>query len=164
MGELEKAAVQMQKYIRLAPESADPRASYADILVYMGRYDEALAQYKKALELKRDYWYAIREIGRIYETMGRLKEAEEQYHVSLKLLPQNRQVEGTHASLDGVLSIDRGHYEAAVRHFTEALSIDSNNVEAARGIVYALGKLKKFDAAEEVIEHIRRELVRRNLT
>ena len=42
VGELEKAAVQMQKYIRLAPDAADPRASYADILVYIGRYDEAL--------------------------------------------------------------------------------------------------------------------------
>ena len=55
------------------------------------------------------------------KTMGRLKEAEEQYHASLKLLPQNRQVEGTHAALDGLLNIDRGNYEEAVRLFQGSL-------------------------------------------
>ncbi len=163
VGEPEKAALQMQRYIRLAPDAADPRASYADVLVWMGRYDAALEQYRKSLELKPDYWYAIREIGRIYETMGRLKEAEEQFHASLKFLPQNRQLEATHFELDGFLSIDRGSYEDAARQFREALTIDTNSIDAARGIVYALSKLKKFDAAEEVIARIRMELEHRNL-
>ena len=163
-GELEKAAVQMQKYIRLAPDAADPHASYADILVYVGRYDEALAQYQEALKLKPDYWYAIREIGRIYQTEGRLKEAEEQYHASLTLLPQNRQVDGTHAMQDGWLNLDRGKNEDALRLFNEALTIDSNNLDAARGLAMALSRLKKFKAADEVIERIRQEFLRRNLT
>ena len=164
IGEPGKAAVEMQKYIRLAPEAADPHASYADILVYMGRYDEALEQYRKSLALKPDYWYAVREIGRIYETMGRLKEAEEQFRASLKMVPQNRQVEGTHATQDGLLSIDRGNYEEAVRRFQEALAIDSSNLDAARGMVISFGKLKRFGEADEVIERIREEFVRRNLT
>jgi tetratricopeptide (TPR) repeat protein len=162
-GEPEKAAVQMQKYIRLAPEAADPRASYADILVRVGRYDEALEQYRKSLELKPDYWYAIREIGNIYMAMGRLKEAEEQFHASLKLLPQNRQVEATHAQQDGLLDFYRGKYEEAVRLFNEALRIDSNSLDAAAGSVNALGKLKKFAEADQVLGRIREEFRRRNL-
>ena len=163
-GEPEKAAAQMQRYIRLAPDAADPHASYADILVYIGRYDEALDHYQKSLELKPDYWYSIREIGRIYELMGRLREAEEQYHASLRLLPQNRQVEGTHRTLDGVLHIDRGNYEESVRLFQEALTINSTDLDAARGLVFALSRLKKFEGAQEVIERILKEFERRNLT
>lgn len=164
IGEPEKAAVQMQKYIRLAPDAADPHASYADILMYMGRYDEALEQYKESLQLKPDYWYSVREIGRIYEMMGRLKDAEHQYHASLKLLPQNRQVEATHHELDGFLNIDRGNYGEAAQQFRVALTIDSNSVDAARGLVIALGKMRQFEPAEEVIERIRREFERKNLT
>jgi tetratricopeptide (TPR) repeat protein len=163
-GELEKAAAQMQKYIRLAPDAADPHASYADILVYVGRYDEALKQYTKALELKPDYWYAIRERGRIYQIEGRLKEAEEEYHASLKLLPQNRQIEGTQEVLNGYVNLDRSTYEEARQQFIEALTIDSNNYDAARGLVYALGKLKRYGDAEEIVKGVWRELVRRNLT
>jgi tetratricopeptide (TPR) repeat protein len=162
-GEPEKAAVQMQRYIRLAPDAADPRASYADILVRVGRYDEALQQYRKSLELKPDYWYSIREIGNIYATMGRLKEAEEQFHASLKLLPQNRQIEATHAQQDGLLHLYRGSYEDAVRLFNECLRIDSSNLDAAYGTVFALGKLKKFDEAHAVIGRIKQEFQRRNL-
>jgi tetratricopeptide (TPR) repeat protein len=162
-GEPEKAAVQMQKYIRLAPDAADPRASYADILVRVGRYDEALAQYRKSLELKPDYWYAIREIGNIYAMMGRLREAEEQFHASLKLVPQNRQLEATHAQQDGLLNIYRGKYEDAVGLFNKALTIDSNNLEAAAGSVYALAKLKKFKEANEVLARIKEEFRRRDL-
>lgn len=163
VGETEKAATQMQRYIRLAPDAADPHASYADILLYMGRYDEALEHYRKSLELKPDFWYSFRKTGEIYEKMGRLKEAEEQFHASLKLIPQNRQAEAAHYELDGLLSLDRGNYDEALRQYHQALAIDSNNFDAARGIVYALSKQKKFDEAAPVIDRFEKEFERKNL-
>jgi tetratricopeptide (TPR) repeat protein len=45
-GNQEEAIDFMQRYIRLAPDLADPRASFADLLMRVGRYDEALEQYK----------------------------------------------------------------------------------------------------------------------
>jgi tetratricopeptide (TPR) repeat protein len=164
LGNQQKAVELMQRYIRLAPDAADPRASYADLLVRAGRYDEALEQYRKALELKPDYWYAVREIGTVYSILGRLKEAEEQFHRSLSLLPPGPEIEAAHLVADASLDYKRGKYREASELFRRALGIDSVNYAAAEGLVRTLGKLKDFGGAGEVLRGISRVLAQRHLT
>lgn len=164
LGDQQKAVTMMQRYIRLAPDAADPRASYADLLVRAGRYDEALEQYRKALDLKPDYWYAVREIGTVYSIMGRLKEAEEQFHRSLALLPPGPEIEAAHLVADAQLNFKRGKYGEASSQFQRALGIDSVNYAAAEGLVRTLGKLRKFDDADEVLRRISLVLAQRHLT
>ncbi len=148
--------------IRLAPEAADPRAKLCRHPCPRRAVREALEQYRKSLELKPDYWYAIREIGNIYMAMGRLKEAKEQFHASLKLLPRTARSRQRMHNRTDCWTVP-GKYEDAVRLFNEAMAIDSNNVEAASGSVYALAKLRKFDEANQVLGRIREEIRRRNL-
>jgi tetratricopeptide (TPR) repeat protein len=164
LGNQQKAVELMQRYIRLAPDAADPRASYADLLVRAGRYDEALEQYRKALELKPDYWYAVREIGTVYSILGRLKEAEEQFHRSLSLLPPGPEIEAAHLVADASLDFKRAKYREASAQFRRALGIDSVNYAASEGLVRTLGKLKDFGGAGEVLRGISRVLARRHLT
>ena len=164
IGEQEKALVQMQHYIQMAPLAADPRASYADLLLRVGRYDEALDQYRKSLELKPDYWYAVNEIGVVYAVLGRLREAEEQFHASLALLPPSTKLEASHLVADASLNLQRGKEEEAERQCRDALTQDSSNAGAAISLVDALARLKRFSQAEDVTERIRQEIERRNLT
>lgn len=164
LGNQQKAVELMQRYIRLAPDAADPRASYADLLVRAGRYDEALEQYRKALERKPDYWYAVREIGTVYSILGRLKEAEEQFHRSLSLLPPGPEIEAAHLVADASLDYKRAKYREASAQFRRALGIDSVNYAASEGLVRTLGKLKDFGGAGEVLRGISRVLARRHLT
>ena len=164
LGDQQKAVELMQRYIRLAPDAADPRASYADLLVRAGRYDEALEQYRKALGLKPDYWYAVREIGSVYSILGRLKEAEEQFHRSLSLLPPGPEIEAAHLVADASLNFKRGKYSDASVQFRHALGIDSVNYAASEGLVRTLGKLREFDGAGEVLRRVSRVLAQRHLT
>jgi tetratricopeptide (TPR) repeat protein len=164
LGDQQKGVELMQRYIRLAPDAADPRASYADLLVRAGRYDEALEQYRKALELKPDYWYAVREIGTVYSILGRLKEAEEQFHRSLSLLPPGPEIEAARLVADASLDSRRGNFSEASAQFRRALAIDSVNYAAAEGLVRTLGKLRDFDGARDVLRRISRVLAQRHLT
>jgi tetratricopeptide (TPR) repeat protein len=164
LGNQAKAVELMQRYIRLAPDAADPRASYADLLVRAGRYDEALEQYRKALELKPDYWYAVREIGSVYSIQGRLVEAEEQFHRSLVLLPPGPEIEAARCVADAQVDFKRGKYRDAFAGFRRALGIDSVNYAAAEGLVRTLGKLRDFDGAREVLRRISLVLAKRHLT
>ncbi|HTO93043.1 MAG TPA: tetratricopeptide repeat protein [Bacteroidota bacterium] len=164
LGNQPEAVRLMQQYIRLAPDAADPRASYADLLVRAGRYDEALDQYTRALALKPDYWYAIREIGNVYSILGRLKEAEAQFHRALSLLPQGPEIEAGHLVADGSLQYKRGAYGEAKADFQKALAVDSLNYGAAEGLVRALGKLRDFEGAERVLARIGGVLRERHLT
>lgn len=163
LGDQQKGVEQMQRYIRLAPDAADPRASYADLLVRAGRYDEALEQYQKSLDLKPDYWYAIREIGNLYALLGRLSEAEQQIHKSLRLLPPGPSIDAQHLIVDGALNMRRRKYDEAAEQFRSAVRIDSLNFSASEGLAYALGKLKKFPEAGDVLLQISEQLKMRHL-
>jgi tetratricopeptide (TPR) repeat protein len=164
LGNQKKAVELMQRYIRLAPDAADPRASYADLLVRAGMYDEALEQYRKALELKPDYWYAVREIGTVYSILGRLKEAEDQFHRGLALLPPGPGIEAAQLVADASLDYKRGKFKEAATQYRRALGIDSVNYAAAEGLVRTLGKLRVFEDAAEVLRRISGVLAQRHLT
>ena len=162
-GEHEKALSYMERYIRMAPDAADPRASYADLLLYIGRYNEALQQYRKSLELKPDYWYALVNIGEIYATLGRLNEAEKEYHEGFNALPQNGQIKVSRLSADAGLNMRRGKYAEALRQYSEALAIDSTSGEAVYGLVHARIKLKDFKNIDQLVDKIMQVLESRNL-
>jgi tetratricopeptide (TPR) repeat protein len=164
LGNQQKAVELMQRYIRLAPDAADPRASYADLLVRAGRYDEALEQYRKALELKPDYWYAVREIGTVYSILGRLKDAEEQFHRSLALLPPGPETEAAYLVADAQIDYKRGKDAEAASGFRRALGIDSVNYAAGEGLVRVLGRLRDFEGARSVLHRIALLLAERHLT
>lgn len=162
-GEQEKAVAQMERYIRLAPDAADPRASFADILLRVGRYEDALEQYQKSLMLKPDYWYSVNQIGGIYMMKGLLKAAEGQFHKGMTSLPESHQLKATHLALDANLNMLRGLYKEASQQYRDALHLDSTNWEAAYGLLNAFRKLKDFGHADEALVDIRAELGRRNL-
>jgi tetratricopeptide (TPR) repeat protein len=163
IGEQERAVEQMEHYIRLAPDAADPRASFADILLRVGRYSEALDQYEKSLVLKPDYWYSMNQIASIYALEGRLEVAEKQFHNGMAAFPESHQSQATHLAIRGNLNILRGRYKEAAEQCREALALDSSNGEAAYGLVNGLRKLKDFGHARDVLIGIRSELEHRNL-
>ena len=163
LGKNEEALEEMDRYVRLAPEAADPRASYADLLMRVGRYDEALEQYQKALELKPDYWYAVRQIGEVYLTKGQLKKGRAELYRSLELIPKNPQRVASYKAIDGSVAMARGNFSEAKSYYREALTADSLHWSAAFGIVRSLGELKQFAEAASALDHVRRVLEYRNL-
>ncbi len=163
-GDLDKAIEAMERYIRLVPNEADPRASLADILSRVGRYDDALEQYQKSLDIKPGYWYSIARLGDVYTVWGRLKAAERQFDLGMQQRVMNNQLRASHLAIEGVLHYLRGNYEETTRLCEQSLALDSTNARAAFVRVHALLKLKNFKEAEEMIREIRQELSRRNLS
>jgi tetratricopeptide (TPR) repeat protein len=163
IGEQDRAIEQMQRYIQLAPNAADPRASYADLLLRVGRYDEALEQYRQSLELKPDYWYSINQIGRIYMIQGRLSQAMKEFERGLRLVGEGPQIEATLFATQGEIEMQRGKYELAIELYDRAFAIDSTNLSAAFGTVHALIGLGRFGRAAEAITGIHKELERRGM-
>jgi tetratricopeptide (TPR) repeat protein len=50
-GNYNDAEAAFKKYIELIPNDPNPYDSYAELLLKMGRFDEAITQYKKALAI-----------------------------------------------------------------------------------------------------------------
>lgn len=164
MGLQDKALPMMRRYIELVPDAADPRASYADLLARVGKYDEALEQYAAALEINPDYWYAYREVGRIYMILGRLRESEKHFQRSLALLPPSVANEASRLVTQAGMAIRRGEYAEAQRLSLKALAVDTTLGGAAFNLAYAFAKQGKIQEADTVLARVYSEFQRRNLS
>ena len=68
-----------QTYIKLRPDKADPYNSYAELLLKMGKYDESIAEFKKALEKDPTYTNSLAGIGNSYIFKGNYESARKYY-------------------------------------------------------------------------------------
>ena len=56
LGEFDKSLESINRYIALAPDEPNPYDTRGDLYAFNGRIDDAIASYKKALELKPDFY------------------------------------------------------------------------------------------------------------
>ena len=70
MNNYQEAEKAFQTYIRLIPEKANPYDSYGEMLLNMGKYDESIAQYKKAIEKNPSFTSSLLGISNNYIFKG----------------------------------------------------------------------------------------------
>ena len=75
-GDFASAEKAFQKYIELIPRDPNPYDSYAELLLKMGRFDDSIAQYRKALEIDSNFVNAHQGIAMDLLYSGKEKEAE----------------------------------------------------------------------------------------
>ncbi len=129
-----------------------------------GRYGEAIAEYREALELNTDYIEAHNNLAVIYNRMGRNEEAIEELQEVLRLNPGY--TEG-HSNLAHVYT-GMGRYGEAVTELQEALRLDPDYVPAHNSLGHIFAGQKKYrEAVKEFQEAIRLDpeyvLARNNL-
>lgn len=75
-GRLEEAIARQRIALTFDPLSAIIGANLGDQLYYARRFDEAIEQYVKTLDLHPDFWYAWRGLGLVYLQQQMYEEAE----------------------------------------------------------------------------------------
>ncbi len=75
----EEAEKAFQTYIKLSPNSPNGYDSYAELLLKMGKYDESIVQYKKALEFDSTFSFSLTGIGNNYIFKGDYANARKYY-------------------------------------------------------------------------------------
>ena len=77
-GDFAAAEKAFQKYIELIPKDPNPYDSYAELLLKMGRFDDSIAQYRKALEIQPNFINAHQGIAMDLLYSGKPAEAEKE--------------------------------------------------------------------------------------
>ena len=75
----EKAENEFKEYIRLAPDRPNPYDSYADFLGNVERYDEAIENYNKAIEIDDSFTASLPSLGQYYIRIGNFTAARKTY-------------------------------------------------------------------------------------
>ena len=79
LGDFEKSIWAINKYISLAPNEPNPYDSRGDLYAYNGKLDQAIESYKRALEMKPDFYNSLRQLGHMYLYKKEYAKAEGYY-------------------------------------------------------------------------------------
>ena len=108
-----------------------------------GKLDEAVACYRRALELKPDYAEAHNNLGTAFKDQGKLDEAVACYRRALELKPDFAEA---HNNL-GIALKDQGKLDEAVACYRRALELKPDYAEAHNNLGNALKDQGKLDEA-----------------
>jgi len=86
---IDKALEFAAKYLTLLPNEPNPHDSYAEMLRFAGRYQEALAQYHLALKIDPGFYISQKELGETYALMGDEAQARKEYAKAIEQVPIN---------------------------------------------------------------------------
>jgi DNA-binding SARP family transcriptional activator/tetratricopeptide (TPR) repeat protein len=111
---------------------AAAQLSLGDVHGRQGRYDDAIAHYRQALQLNRDCGWtdgesaALGNLGNVYWWAGRLPEAADHYAQALALAEATGRVAGQAVNLGnlGAVYWDLGDLERSAEHHRRALHLD----------------------------------------
>jgi len=100
LGDYKNAEETFKKYTELAPNSANPADSYAELLLKMGRFDEAIEWYQKALSKDPGFTGAHGGVGFGYIHKGNFTKARESFEEQYK---RSTQINGKLGALSNIV-------------------------------------------------------------
>lgn len=111
-----------------------------------GRYDAAIAGYRKALSLKSDDADAHFNLGFAFYRKGQYDDAIVEYRKALDLKPNYAMA----ANNLGVTLYRKGQYDAAIAEYRAALDLEPDYAEARNNLAGALLEKGRFEEAEQL--------------
>ncbi|PZM85955.1 MAG: hypothetical protein DKT66_00690 [Candidatus Melainabacteria bacterium] len=153
VGQYKKAIEDMNSYLRIDPMKHRGYSWRATAYEQDGQLDKALADYRIAIQLSKDYEYRFHS-ARVLQKQGKLNEAVAEMTSIIKSNPDEDEAWNKR----GTLYYAMGKYKEAVKDFTQALATNFGSGETlyrARGRAYEkLGQKelaqKDFKKAEEL--------------
>jgi Flp pilus assembly protein TadD len=133
------------------PGSWMSRNSHGNALVNLGKVDEAIAEYQKAIERHPDLGWSYDNLGRAYLQKGRVHDAIACFQKACDIKPTDAL-----ARFDlGNALLRNGKVDEAIVSYQEALKAKPDSAEAEYGLGVALDQKGEIDQA---IAHYRRAL------
>jgi tetratricopeptide (TPR) repeat protein len=153
-GDYANAEQALKKYIELIPNDPNPYDSYAELLLKMGRFDDSITQYHKALSV--DSHFAASHFGLAGDLMYSGKPGDAQSELQ-KMADQARNDNELRTALFGmaVVAADSGKLDKALQEIDKEFAVAEKTNDAAsmaadfqaKGNI--LAEMTKYDAAAQ---------------
>lgn len=142
-----------QDLAREAPFSFQVHELNAEALEVQGRWDEAVVEYRKILDINPMLPGIHARLGRAllsnsHPSPNDVEQAKKSFQEELEIDPRNTAAE----YVLGQLAADSGDFPTAIRHFSRAAELDASFTEAYLGWGTALNSAKRFGEAISPLE------------
>ncbi|KAJ8905443.1 hypothetical protein NDN08_001950 [Rhodosorus marinus] len=147
-GDLDTALAKYDELVVAAPTFAGGFSNRANIEVVKERYEAAIADYSKSIELaplSGDTWVVYLNRGSVYNKLQRYEEAIRDYNRALELRPEESLVLANRASIYS----SRGKWDMALNDYRRAVEKKPGNVEPF-WLDYALALYQRGNTQESV--------------
>jgi len=127
-------------------DTKDAKAHFKAGLAYYdkGQFDEAIAEYKKAIEISPDYAEARSNLGAAYGKKRLFDEAIVEYKEAVKINPNLFEA---HVGLGVIYGAWKSLFDEAITEYKEAIRINPKDAEIHRGLAFAYESKHLFDEA-----------------
>jgi adenylate cyclase len=153
--DLQQADGLVSKALALDPDYADGHLAQAQILLFEGRIDEAIAESERALALDPAVVEAYENLGFDYLNLGQFEKSLEYYNEAIRLSPRDPALVFWYGGKTAA-HFALKQYDQAIVFARRALAINSNHNPLAHGDLIAAFALTGHDA--EAREALRRYL------
>ena len=153
-GDYANAEQAFKKYVELIPNDPNPYDSYAELLLKLGRFDESITQYRKALSIDPHFVPSHFGISADLTYMGKPQEAEAELE---KMVDQARNDGELRTALFGlaVVAADSGKLDKALQQMDKEYAVAEKKNDAAamaadlqaKGNIFA--EMQKYDLANQ---------------
>jgi tetratricopeptide (TPR) repeat protein len=152
-----KAERAFKKYVELIPNDPNPYDSYAELLLKMGRFDDAIAQYRKALTIDSHFVPSHFGISAALTYMGKPQEAEAELQAMADQARNDGELRTAYFGM-AVVASDGGKFNKAQQAMDKeyAVADKKNDVAAMAADLQAKGNIsleaQKYDVASQQFE------------
>ena len=157
VGDFDRSIWAIDKYIALPPEEANPYDTRGDLYAWNGKLDQAIESYRKAVEIKPDFYPSWFKLGALYVIKREYAKAES-CAVRLAACPDRETRSEGRAAL-AIISAYRGKLEEALRIIEEGLAADRMEGSMGDGAAWKHGMRvgiwlmqKNFDLALDELQ------------
>lgn len=149
-GEYEEAVGLFRDAVPFARESGigGLHAKIAETLVRLGRFEEAIPEFRMAVEEEPEKVWVRSNLGSILMRLGRWVEATEEFREAIRIDPDHA---NAYVNL-GACVLNEGKVQEAIQHFRTAIEKDPNNVEAHANLGITLYRQGQLEEARREIE------------
>lgn len=143
-GKYDLAVQEFQRATQIGPQDQDALRGQADALERLGNPSAAEAAYKRAIELKPNYWGVYSWLGKFYYDQARYADAITQFKKVIELAPSNYR---GYSNL-GAMYVAQGEYNEALLPLNRSIAIRPN-LEAFNNLGNAYFALRRFSEAAD---------------
>ncbi len=147
-GRREEAILCFHQATRCAPDSLAAHSNYAEALAAADRFDQALPEFRRVLELRADHLPTHLRLGRLIERHGWVEESAACYENALRIDPGS--AEG-HRELGRAL-IKLLRPDEALASFDRSLEYQPDSADARLGRAIALLAMGRFESGWDEYE------------
>jgi tetratricopeptide (TPR) repeat protein len=145
---VEKAKTECERALAMTPQLAEGHTCLGKVFASTGRYEDAVQQFQRSLELDHNSDETLRSLADAYQKLGKPTAAEEAYRKAVSLRPNYWAV----YSAFGTFYYNQARYADAAGMFKKAIQLAPMNYSGYLNLGAAYSQLDQYQEAVEALK------------